>query len=313
MARPLRLEFPGAVYHLTARGNAQQAVFLDAVDREHFLALFGREIDQQRWHCYAYCLMDNHYHVLIATPEANLVQGMRRLQSMYAQWFNRRHQRVGHLWQGRYKSIVVDRESHLLELARYIVLNPLRAGMVEHVGAWPWSSFRAMLNDVPRPPWLDVAWLLSQFGRDEPLAIAAYRRFVQEGLRVESPWAELRGQIWLGGDSFRARMQSLLAGKPLQDIPMEQTRPERPLASDILTAVNTAYNRPLELVPDRSFQPAFRAWVYLLRRVANLRLKDVAALAGISGPRVSQIQQEIEQGEKEPILDQLLASYKLKI
>lgn len=313
MARPLRVEFPGAVYHLTARGNAQQAIFLDAVDRARFLGILGREIDQHQWRCYAYCLMDNHYHLLIETPEANLVQGMQRLNSMYAQHFNRRHHRVGHLWQGRYKSIVVDRESHLLELVRYIVLNPVRAGMVEQAGAWPWSSFRATSNEAPRPSWLDVAWLLSQFGGEECVAIQAYCRFVQEGLRAASPWTELRGQIWLGRTSFREHMQSFIAGKPLQDIPVGQTRPERPLASDILTAVSTAYNRPLELIPDRSFQPAFRAWVYLLRRAANLRLKEVAALAGISGPRVSQIQQEIEQGEREPILDRLLASYKLKI
>jgi hypothetical protein len=159
--------------------------------------------------------MDNHYHLLIETPEANLVQGMQRLNSMYAQHFNRRHHRVGHLWQGRYKSIVVDRESHLLELVRYIVLNPVRAGMVEQAGAWPWSSFRAMSNEAPRPSWLDVAWLLSQFGGEECVAIQAYCRFVQEGLRAASPWTELRGQIWLGRTSFREHMQSFIAGQAL--------------------------------------------------------------------------------------------------
>jgi hypothetical protein len=209
--------------------------------------------------------------------------------------------------------MVVDRESHLVELARYIVLNPVRAGMVEQAGAWPWSSFRATSNDAPGPSWLAVAWFLSQFGGEECVAIQAYRRFVHEGLRAASPWAELRGQIWLGRAAFREHMQSFIAGKPLHDIPVGQTRPERPLASDILTVVSTAYNRSLELVPDRSCQPAFRAWVYLLRRAANLQLKEVAALAGISGPRVSQIRQEIEQGEREPILDRLFASYKLKI
>jgi len=138
MARPLRLEFPGTLYHLTARGNAQQAIFLDAMDREAFLTILAGEIDQHRWRCYAYCLMDNHYHLLIETPEANLVHGMRRLNSRYAQRFNRRHRRVGHLFQGRYKSIVVDRERHLLELTRYIVLNPVRAGISD--GTTPTSS-----------------------------------------------------------------------------------------------------------------------------------------------------------------------------
>jgi hypothetical protein len=257
--------------------------------------------------------MDNHYHLLIETPEANLVQGMRRLNSVYAQSFNRRHQRVGHLFQGRYKSIVVDRESHLLELTRYIVLNPVRAGMVEQAGAWPWSSFRATSNEAPRPPWLAVEWLLAQFGRTESLAIQTYRRFVQEGAQAQSPWTALQGQIWLGRKSFREHMQSFMQGKFLQDIPLGQTRPARPLADDILTAVSAAYHRPVELVPERSYQPAFRAWVYLLRRAANLCLKEVAALVGISAPRVSQIQREIERGEVDAVLGQLLENYKLKL
>ncbi|WP_089937006.1 REP-associated tyrosine transposase [Candidatus Entotheonella palauensis] len=313
MSRPLRLEFPGAVYHLTARGNAQQDIFLNATDRDAFLAILGREIDQHRWHCYAYCLMDNHYHLLIETPEANLVQGMQRLNSRYAQRFNRRHQRVGHLFQGRYKSILVDRENHLLELTRYIVLNPVRAGMVTKVESWPWSSFRATSNEVPRPPWLNVAWLLSQFGRNESFAIKAYRQFVQEGAQTPSPWAKLQGQIWLGDDAFREHMQSCIEGKSLQDIPMCQTCPHRPLADDILAAVSAAYDRPLDLVSERSHPQAFRAWVYLLRRAANLRLKEVARLAGISAPRVSQIQREIEQGEVDSGLRQLLEHYKLKL
>lgn len=313
MTRPLRLAFPGALYHLTARCNAQQDIFLDAMGCEAFLAILGREIDQHGWSCYAYCLMDNHYHLLIETPEANLVQGMQRLNSRYAQRFNRRHQRVGHLFQGRYKSIVVERECHLLELTRYVVLNPVRAGMVEQARLWLWSSFRATSNEAPRPPWLSVAWLLSQFDRNESQATLAYRQFVQEGVQAASPWAMLQGQIWLGGDDFRTRMQSLIEDKSLQDIPMCQTRPARPLADDILASVSAAYDRPLGSVLERCCQPAFRAWVYLLRWVANLRLKEVADLAGISAPRVSQIQREIEQGESDSVLEQLLDHYKLKI
>ena len=134
MARPLRLEFPGALYHITSRGNARQEIFLSDDDRTSFLNLLGREVKQQRWNCYAYCLMSNHYHIVIETPEGNLVLGMRRLNGAYSQEFNRRHGRVGHLFQGRYKSIIVDRESYLLELCRYVVLNPVRAGIVEQPG-----------------------------------------------------------------------------------------------------------------------------------------------------------------------------------
>ncbi len=143
MARQLRLEFPGALYHLTARGNAREAIYRDEVDRKLFVALLGQEIEQQGWQCYAYCLMDNHYHLLIETPELNLSRGMRRLNQVYTQAYNRRHGRVGHVLQGRFKSIVVDKDPYLLELSRYIVLNPVRAGMTTSVRAWRWSSYRA--------------------------------------------------------------------------------------------------------------------------------------------------------------------------
>lgn len=137
MTRPLRLEFPGAVYHLTARGDRRGDIFLDDTDRQTFLRLLEKEVRQQAWRLFAYCLMSNHYHLLVETPDGNLVAGMRRLNGAYTQAFNRRHGRVGHVLQGRYKSIVVDRDAYLLELARYIVLNPVRANMVKRVEDWP--------------------------------------------------------------------------------------------------------------------------------------------------------------------------------
>ena len=199
MARPLRLEFPGAVYHLTARGNARQDVFLDDEDRARFLALLAREIGQQRWRCYAYCLMGNHYHLVIETPEPNLSTGMRRLNGAYTQAFNRGHGSVGHLFQGRYKSILVEREAYLMDLCRYVVLNPVRAGFATRVGDWRWSSYRATGLGATPPAWLDAAAVLARFGGDGATARAAYRRFVREGLGAPSPWENLRGQIWLGG------------------------------------------------------------------------------------------------------------------
>jgi putative transposase len=143
MARPLRLEFPGAVYRISARGNARQAIVADDDDRRRFVELPGREVSQQRWACHAGCLMDNHYHLLIETPEGNRVSGMRRLSQTYTQSFNRRFRQVGHPLQERYESIVVDKDSYLLELCRYVVLNPVRAGMVRAARDWRWSRFRA--------------------------------------------------------------------------------------------------------------------------------------------------------------------------
>ena len=128
MARPLRLEFPGAIYHLTSRGNARHKVFFTDADRELFLNTLTRVVRRYDWVCHAYCLMANHYHLLVETPKANLSIGMRQLNGIYTQSFNRRHNRTGHLFQGRFKAILVERESHLLELCRYIVLNPTRNG-----------------------------------------------------------------------------------------------------------------------------------------------------------------------------------------
>ena len=136
MARPLRLEFPGAVYHVTSRGNARAAIFLDDEDRPIFLGVLGAVVARFGWLCHAYCLMDNHYHLLLETPDPNLSRGMRQLNGVYTQRFNRRHGRVGHVLQGRFKAILVDRDGYLLELARYLVLNPVRAGRVKDPGRY---------------------------------------------------------------------------------------------------------------------------------------------------------------------------------
>ena len=143
MARPLRIEFAGAVYHVTARGDGQEDIYLGDDDRRLFLEVLGEVCERFDWVVHAYCLMDNHYHLLVETPNANLAKGMRQLNGVYTQAFNRGHARVGHVFQGRYKAILVQKESYLLELARYIVLNPVRARMVRSAKDWPWSSYRS--------------------------------------------------------------------------------------------------------------------------------------------------------------------------
>jgi len=156
MARPLRLQFEGAVYHITSRGNARQEIFLDDKDRTVFLEVLAEVIGRFGWICHAYCLMSNHYHILIETPEPNLSRGMQLLNGVYTQRFNRYHKRFGHVLQGRYKAILVERESHLLELARYVVLNPVRAKMVSSAKDWPWSSYRAMSGQSDVPEFLHI-------------------------------------------------------------------------------------------------------------------------------------------------------------
>jgi putative transposase len=128
MARPLRIEYDGAFYHLTSRGNERKAIFKDDTDRQLFLDSLSQVTERFHWLCHAYCLMDNHYHLVVETPDANLSQGMRQLNGVYTQAYNRRHRRVGHLFQGRFKGILVQKESHFLEVCRYVVLNPVAAG-----------------------------------------------------------------------------------------------------------------------------------------------------------------------------------------
>ena len=138
MARPLRIQFPGALYHVTSRGDRQEIIYEDDDDRKTFLSILGEVVKRWNWLCYVYCLMSNHYHLLIETPDGNLGKGMRQLNGVYTQRSNRRHERVGHLFQGRYKAILVDGDAYLLELSRYVVLNPVRAGIVEAPEEWHW-------------------------------------------------------------------------------------------------------------------------------------------------------------------------------
>ena len=232
MARPLRIEFAGALYHLTARGDRREPIYENDEDRHSFLSILGTVVGDFNWVCHAYCLMVNHYHLLVETPEGNLAKGMRQLNGLYTQWSNRRHHRVGHLFQGRYKAILVDKDAYLLELCRYIVLNPVRARMVKRPRQWPWSSHRAMLGMQDAPKWLSVAALLAQFGRGFTLARQRYERFVAQGLQAKSPWNELQGQIYLGDERFVAKMQRKL-GRQADDlnIPRAQRRaPAPPLA-----------------------------------------------------------------------------------
>ncbi len=156
MSRPIRIGFSGAFYHVTARGNRRESIFDDDIDREKFLEINGQVIEDFNWICHAYCLMTNHYHLLIETTDGNLSKGMRQLNGILPRHLtsNRHHQRGGNLFQVRYKAILVDADAYLMELIRYVVLNPVRAVMVDHPRMWRWSSYNAMIGETPAPTWL---------------------------------------------------------------------------------------------------------------------------------------------------------------
>ena len=229
MSRPLRVELAGGVYHVTSRGDRREEIFLGDDDRRQFLALVRHTTGRFGWRCLAYCLMTNHYHLLVETPVPNLARGMRHLNGVYTQRFNRRHGRVGHVFQGRYKAIVVQKDAHLLELCRYVVLNPVRAGIVERVQDWPWSSYRSTAGQRREQEWLATEWLLAQFAAHPRRAAALYRRFVAMG-KEEQPWGELRGQIYYGDEQFVHEVGQTPASP---EVPRGQRQPVRPTLAEL--------------------------------------------------------------------------------
>jgi putative transposase len=180
MPRQPRHRPAGGLFHVTARGNRRQPVFLDDHDRVEFLALLARVVKDAAWRCHAYCLMDNHFHLMVETPDESLSTGMQQLSGLHAQRFNRRHELDGHLFQGRFHSVLVESDWHLLSLARYLVLNPVRAGLCTRASDWRWSSFRPTAGLAPCPRWLGVDRLLEYFGINRKEARAAYQRFIGE-------------------------------------------------------------------------------------------------------------------------------------
>ena len=213
MARPLRIEYDGALYHITSRGNERKAIFKDPGDRQLFLRILAQVTEHFHWICHAYCLMNNHYHLVIETPDGNLSKGMRRLNGVYTQAFNRRHHRVGHLFQGRFKAILVQKESHYLEVCRYVVLNAVRAKTVKHPGKWPWSSYRATCGAGPVVGCLTVDELLSHFGTRRAPAQEKYRQYVAEGIAGTTIWENLEAQSLLGMEGFADALRAHVSGK----------------------------------------------------------------------------------------------------
>ena len=191
MSRPPRLQFPGALYHVTSRGNRRADIYVDARDHLHWLDTLADTAARYAFRVHGYCHMPNHFHLLVETPRANLARGMAHLNGAYSRWFNHRHGLIGHLFQARYHAIVLQKQTHLLELARYTARNPVRAKLAERASAWQWSSHRAMLGLCAAPPWLETEWLLSQFGAG-PCAqrVQAYADFVDldDNVRTAAAW-----------------------------------------------------------------------------------------------------------------------------
>ena len=261
MARPLRIEFAGALYHVTSRGDRREDIFVEDADREAFLQGLSEICQRFGVTCHAYCLMTNHYHLVLETVQANLARALRQLNGVYTQRFNRRHSRVGHVFQGRYKAILVDRDAYYLELVRYVLLNPVRARLVRQVQNWAWSSYRAVMGTAPAIAGLNVPGLLSQFGPTPGRARAAFRRFVEQGIGQEPIWANLVGQIYLGDERFAERVRKRV---PSVKTPEEIPRLQRWGRAAPLAAYERRYRDR-----DEAMAAAYRSGHYTMQVIAR--------------------------------------------
>jgi REP element-mobilizing transposase RayT/DNA-binding CsgD family transcriptional regulator len=246
------------------RGNARDKIFSNDQDREHFLAVLGAVIKRYNWLCYAYCLMDNHYHLMIETSDANLSIGMRQLNGVYTQKYNRRHSKPGHIFQGRFKAILVQKENYLLELCSYVVLNPVRAKIVEKPEAWRWSSYCATAGIIRTPAHLSTGWILGLFSSKRETAQKGYRKFIREGIPRGSPWDELQGQVILGEEGFFEEFKNLLDEKShVTEIPRPQRHLRRPSLAKIFKEQKTKTQR------NENIYHAHVAHGYLLKEIAD--------------------------------------------
>ena len=266
---------------ISDRGNALEAIFFSDCDRSKFLEILEKIVERYGWICHAYCLMTNHYHLLVETPDANLSQGMRQLNGIYTQWINREYGRTGHVFQGRFKSILIQKENHLLEVARYVVLNPVRAGMVRNPRDWRWSSYCATAGQGEVPELPSETWLLCQFDSDIVRAIRAYRRFVRQGYDA-TIWDQLQNGNILGSEDFVNQLEPLLgATRKNADIPRSQRLVGRPTLETIFANVVD--------VPTRN------KGIYEATRIHQYRLKEVGDFLGLYYSTISAIAKRVAE------------------
>ena len=318
MARPLRLQFPGELFHVFSRGNAKQMIFLDDRDRLRFLDLLGECVTRFGWIAFSYALMPNHFHLLIQLTSETLSRGMKWLNGTYAIAFNQRHARVGHLLQGRFKSPMVEKETYLLQLLRYIVLNPVHAGIVARPENDRWTSYRATLGLTPAPKWLAVDEALMQFGPDRNLARAAFRDFVNAAIGIDSSaWRDLIGQHYLGSDAWMAQVRDRIELKPRsREHPLEQRVIDPPSMSDVLAAVAEASGiDPMRIQCGLDRTPrmiaAWMAW-----KQALITGREIGTALRLSPGRVSQLVRHCDRElARDPTLRETVStiSRKLKI
>jgi putative transposase len=289
MARPLRIEYEGAYYHITSRGNERKAIFKTERDREKFLSYLESATERYGAMVHVYCLMSNHYHVLMQTPRGNLSQIMRHINGAYTTYYNVKRQRSGHLLQGRYRAVLVEMDAYAQELSRYIHLNPVRAGIVKKPEKYPWSSYRHYIGET-KPGWLQTKFILNYFDRDTAAAQKKYRGFVESmaGRSCASPLEAVACSTVLGGENFlKTVWEQYLSRKPAdRHVPALRALADKPTLEQVSAATDKVLKGNDRL--------SKKAALYLCRRYTGKRLKEIGERFGLSESAVSQASRRIE-------------------
>ncbi len=284
MARPLRIQFPGAFYHVTSRGNERKAIFRNDRDRQKFLSYLASAHERYGAKIHLYCLLDNHYHLLLETPRGNLSQILHHLNGAYTTYYNVKRRRSGHLFQGRYRALLVEMESYCQELSRYIHLNPVRAALVEVPEDHFWSSYPAYIGFKRKPSWLETSLLLSYFSPDEPVAQKKYREFVEEAVEspIRNPLEKVYASTFLGSQDFIDRVWKRKRGLGVQDernIPALKILAEKPSLNAIKEAVETVFGSSDRL--------SKKFGLYISRQKGGFPLKEIGSFYGMKEAAVA--------------------------
>jgi len=303
MARPLRIQFPGALYHVISRGNDRRPIVRDDADRRRRLDWLHRTVETYGWHLYAFVLMGNHEHLFLQTPEPNLAAGMQFLNGSYTSYFNRRHGRAGHLFEGRYRGHLIEEEGHYREVSRYIHLNPVRARLVRRPEDWTWGSCPGYRWAGRGLQWVSYGRLLREFGGGQSEARRAYLRFVRAGVAdpPRSPFADAVGGLLVGSEVFVERIQRLLEGRPVdKSLPQLEKLRRRPALKEIAAAVAAHFGHDAaQWQPGTRSDDASRAVAaFLARRRFGYSASEVAEALGYrSHGSVRNALARIEAGE----------------
>ncbi len=306
MARALRLEYPGAVVYVTGRSRGRRKIFRDAKDRRRYLELLGTIGPEERWKIHAYSLLEDAFELLIEMPAGGLSHGMRSLNGRYTQYFNRRYGKDGALLEGRFRSVLVQKERYLLAMCRYVVWSPVRAGLARQPGGWPWSNFRATAGREAAPAWLEVDWTLSRLGRGGAAAARAYRRFVDEGRRAPSPLDEMPKQGYLGDRRFLENGKRLLASPATRKRVRRRFRaPQDLTVGEIQRAVAREWDVSSTKLRRGHGGEGKVAGIYLARKLTPLSNIEIGRAFGVGEARVSSALREVQEGVKTHLVPRL--------